>query len=94
MSQKINVSLDEALRLFLFLEELNHFFHSPSKYHDPVAVVEYVEGGMYDKLREMYYHIVPSWLPEDVLRDLEDRPPPAEILKRLRQGSAEPDRNK
>lgn len=78
MSRKIEVNLDDVLRLFLFLEDLNQFFHSPTHYRDPAAVVAYVEGGMYDKLREMYYHLIPAWLPETVRSELENRPSPFE----------------
>ena len=76
MSRKIEVNLDEAMQLFLFLEDLNQFFHSPTHYCNAAAVVAYVEGGMYDKLREMYYHVIPSWLPENILTELENRPSP------------------
>lgn len=78
MSEKIEVSLEEARQLFLFLEDLNHFFHSPTHYSDAAAVVAYVEGRMYDKLREMYYHVIPGWLPGNVLREIENRPSPFE----------------
>jgi hypothetical protein len=76
MRKKIEVSLDEALRLFLFLEDLNQFFHSPTRYYDAATVVAYVEGGMYERLRDLYYHVLPSWLPETVLNELENRPSP------------------
>lgn len=51
MSEKIQVDLDELMELFLFLEDLNHFFHSPTKYSDQETVIAYVEGEMYDKLK-------------------------------------------
>ena len=73
MSDKIEVPLDEVKRLFLFLEELNHFFHQPMHYEDHAAVVKYIEGGMYEQIHSMYYHVVWNWLPPAVQKEIEDR---------------------
>lgn len=76
MSEKIQINLNEVKELFLFLEDLNQFFHSPSNYGDQQQLIAYVEGGMYDKLRRLYYHTVLDWLPPSARKEFEDRPSP------------------
>ena len=76
MSEKIEVDQDEVKQLFLFLEELNHFFHQPMKYGDQAQVINYVEGGMYDKLKVMYYDVVWNWFPPAIQEEFINRPSP------------------
>ena len=76
MSDKIQVELSEVKELFLFLEELNSFFHQPMRYEDQEQVKSYVEGGMYEKLKVMYYDIVWNWLPPAMQKEMLDRPSP------------------
>jgi len=76
MAQKIQVSLDEVIEVFLFLEELNSFFHDPEKYGNQAKLLRYIENGMYDKLHTAYYETVWNWLPEEVQKQIEDRPSP------------------
>jgi hypothetical protein len=75
MSRKIEVKLDEVKRVFLHLEDLNSFFHSPTKFEDIDKVKEYVEN-MYPELQTMYYDIVWNWLPPDVQKQMINRPSP------------------
>lgn len=81
MSEKIQVDLNEMKQLFIFLEELNSFFHQPMKYTDQAQVVAYVENGMYEQLHTMYYDVVWNWLPPSVQKEMEDRPSPFENSK-------------
>jgi hypothetical protein len=76
MDEEIRVSLDEAKEVFLLLEELNAFFHSPSHYKDIDDVIAFVEGGTYDKISRAYYEIVWNWLPKSVQLQIENRPSP------------------
>ena len=73
MNEKVEVPLDEVKRLFLFLEDLNSFFHDPDKYNNQERLVKYVESGMYEKLHSMYYQVVWSWLPPTVQKEIEGR---------------------
>ncbi|HEX8160518.1 MAG TPA: hypothetical protein VF538_01360 [Pyrinomonadaceae bacterium] len=75
MSRKIEVELAEVKRIFLHLEDLNSFFHSPAKYEDAGGVKEYVEK-MYPELQAAYYDIVWNWLPPDVQKQMLNRPSP------------------
>lgn len=75
MSDKIQVEPSELKELFLFLEDLNHFFHQPMHYEDQEQVKSYVEG-MYPKLHSMFYDVVWNWLPPKMQKEIIDRPSP------------------
>jgi hypothetical protein len=89
MSEKIQVVLDEVKEVFLFLEQLNSFFHDPEKYGNQARLIDYVENGMYDKLNHAYYETVWNWLPSKVQKQIEDRPSPFEKIKRVKRPDGE-----
>lgn len=74
----IQVPLQQVKEVFLFLEELNSFFHDPAKYRDAEALVQFVEHGMYNKLHETYYQTVWNWLPPATQTEMENRASPFE----------------
>jgi hypothetical protein len=59
---QIQIPLDEAIRVFRFLERANDLMHQPMGYQDPQQVEAFVEAN-YPELRELYYRIVWNWLP-------------------------------
>jgi hypothetical protein len=77
MSDKVEVDLEEIKQVFLFLEDLNAFFHQPMHYETIEDVKEYVDG-MYPQLHHLFYHVVWNWLPPTVQNEIEDRPSPFE----------------
>jgi len=81
MSERIQIELSEIKEIFLLLEELNSFFHDPDKYRDQTRVIEYVEGGMYDRLHTAYYTTVWNWLPPAAQEEMENRPSPFDDVK-------------
>lgn len=61
----IEVSLEEIIEIFYLLEELNDFFHDPSKYSDKEAVERFITE-KYPSINKGYYKTVWNWLPKDV----------------------------
>ena len=63
--------------MFLFLEDLNAFFHQPMHYEELGQVEQYIDE-MYPNLHRMFYDVIWNWLPPDVQKEIEDRPSPFE----------------
>ena len=75
INRTVEVSLDEVLRVFRTLEELQQFFHQPLHYPDIREVREFlgdVNGGAYRDIHDLYYGVVWNWLPADVRRKIEE----------------------
>lgn len=72
MDTHIKIPLDEARRVFEFLEKAHDLMHQPMAYGDPQQVERFVETN-YAELRDLYYQVVWSWLPEQVRQEIEDR---------------------
>ncbi len=72
MNRKIDVDVDEAIRIFSLLEKLNSLFHQPSKYGDANRVSEFAEIN-YPEIKELYYQVVWKWLPKDVQEEIENQ---------------------
>jgi hypothetical protein len=70
MKRTLEVPLDEAKRLFRFLEKAHDLMHQPMYYRDTEVVDKFV-GKNYAEVKELYYDIVWNWFPEDVQREIE-----------------------
>ena len=70
---QIQVDLDEVKRLFSLLEELHDFLHQPEYYKDTASVQAFLEEGVYEELKRMYYDVVWNWLPSVVQKEMENR---------------------
>jgi hypothetical protein len=71
MTTQIQIPLDEAVRVFRFLEKVHELMHQPLAYQSAHQVERFVEAN-YPEVRELYYGVVWSWLPEKVQVDIED----------------------
>lgn len=71
MDTQIQISLEEALRVFRFLEKAHELMHQPLTYKDPQQVERFVEGN-FAEVHELYYRIVWNWLPEKVRGEIEE----------------------
>ena len=73
MTEKVEISTAEVLRIYRLLEDLNRFLHQPMHYDEHPAVVDWLKGGVYAELSRMYYEIVWGWLPEEQKRSIEEQ---------------------
>jgi hypothetical protein len=71
MERRIEITVDEAKRVFRFLEKVHHLMHQPIYYQDAEVINKFVVEH-YTEAKELYYHVVWSWLPEDVRAEIED----------------------
>jgi hypothetical protein len=74
MNRTVEVSLDEVLRVFHTLENLQQFFHQPLHYPDIREVREFLgnaNGGANKDIHDLYYGVVWNWLPADVQQEIE-----------------------
>lgn len=72
MDEHINVPLEDARRVYDFLEKAHELMHQPMNYKDPQRVERFVEEN-YPELRELYYRIVWHWLPDRIRDSIENR---------------------
>lgn len=75
MERTVEVPLEEVMRLYRTLENLQQFFHQPIHFPDIHAVREFlgdVNGGAYKDIHNLYYDVVWNWLPADVQREIEE----------------------
>lgn len=71
MITQIHIPLDEAVRVFRFLEKIHELMHQPLAYQSTNQVDAFVEAN-YPELRELYYRVVWNWLPKQVQANIED----------------------
>jgi hypothetical protein len=71
MTAQIHVPLDEAVRVFRFLEKIHELMHQPLAYQSAHQVEAFVEAN-YPEARELYYWVVWNWLPAQVQSDIEE----------------------
>lgn len=71
MEMYTTVRLEEIRRVFDFLEKAHDLMHQPLRYGDPQQVSKFVEDN-YEEVKHLYYHTVRNWLPQDVLRKIDD----------------------
>lgn len=62
---KVQVELDEVLRVYRLLESLNELLHQPSRFSKGEEAERYATE-QYPEVRELYYDVVWSWLPAEV----------------------------
>ena len=72
MDKHVKISLEEVRRVFHFLEKANKLMHQPMAYKDPQQVEKFVDDN-YPEVRNLYYHVVWNWLPEEVQREIEEQ---------------------
>lgn len=69
MSAKVEVSVEEIKRVYNLIEKMNEFFHQPYNY----SQVDDFAIKIYPELRQIYYHVVWEWLPDNIKQEIEDR---------------------
>lgn len=68
----VAVPVDEVERVLAMLEEVHDLLHQPLRYRDPEQVDGFARAH-YQELKELYYRVVPGWLPDEVRRRLDER---------------------
>ena len=71
VERRIEITIDEAKRVFRFLEKMNHLLHQPLYYRDSDFVEKFARDN-HDEAKELYYKVVWEWLPDDVRKEIED----------------------
>jgi len=72
MDEYIKVPLEEALRVFVFLEKVHVLMHQPMHVKD-LQYVENFAKENYPEIHALYYNIVWHWLPERAQHDIIER---------------------
>ncbi len=67
--RKIEISLEDAQRVYRLMEEMNDFFHQPEKYNE----TEKFAKKNYEEIRSLYYDVVWNWLPQDIKDDITEK---------------------
>lgn len=72
MAEKIVIDADEVMRVFLFLEGMNSFFHQEDHYQNIGQVQEFAHA-QYPEIRALYYRVVWEWLTPDMQAKILER---------------------
>jgi hypothetical protein len=62
---KKSVEENDLWEVYLLLEEMNRFLHQPMNYQSPSDILEWLQSGVYTKLKHAYYDIGGKWFPLD-----------------------------
>lgn len=76
MSQKIQVDIDEVMKLYILMEDLVAFFHQPMHYETIEDLHKFLgnrDEGAIKEMAEAYYDVIWNWLPEDKRKEIEER---------------------
>jgi hypothetical protein len=71
MTVKVQVELEEVMRVFRFLEKAHELMHQPMTYRAPGQVIRFIDEN-YPEVRALYYEVVWGWIPERTRADIED----------------------
>jgi hypothetical protein len=77
VGRKIEVRLEEAVRLFLVLEKFHEFHCDPTRFEGctggfPPGAIARRSKVIFPELHEVLYYVVLNWLPEDVRQRLRE----------------------
>ncbi len=64
--RKIEISLEDAQRVYRLMEDMNDFFHQPAKYNE----TEKFAKKNYGEIKTLYYDVIWNWLPQDIKDDI------------------------
>jgi hypothetical protein len=82
MKQKhVQLTPEDAWRVYELLEQMNSFLHQPENYADPVRVTEWLGSGVYAELRDLLYGIGTSWF--DIDEETSSVLPPPGVKRRF-----------
>jgi hypothetical protein len=59
------ISIEEAWRLYELIETLHEFLHQPENYKTQDEVTRWLQSGVYDELKRVYYNVLGDWFPVD-----------------------------
>ncbi len=69
---KVEVDLEEVIRVFNLIEKMQAFMHQTEKYND-LNTRESFMRDYYPEVHSLYYDIVWDWLPEEKKKEIEER---------------------
>jgi hypothetical protein len=77
-NRTIEVSLSEAVRVFLLLEELVAFLHQRGHYESLDDLIAWLHKGPYPdgvmrEIADCLYHVVWKWMPPDINEQIDNR---------------------
>lgn len=61
---QVEIPLEELFRVRRLLEELVRFLHQPLHYQEDGKVSEWLDGGVYTELAQVFYKVTWNWLPD------------------------------
>jgi len=67
--ETIEIKLKDFIRIYKTFEEFNRFFHQPMHYPTIEDIEIYIgnkDSGAYSIISEIYYKILPKYLPEEI----------------------------
>jgi hypothetical protein len=64
-SPELTLSKEEAWRIYELLEQMNRFLHQPENYRSPEDVVRWLQSGIYDELKHVFYGTAARWFEVD-----------------------------
>ena len=64
---------DDLMKIFYLMEDLNDYFHQPMNYEN-LDDVEAFAAKIYPRIHEAYYRILWDALPDDLKKEVLDRP--------------------
>jgi hypothetical protein len=71
MKDQISISIEEAVRVFRMLGELNSLTHQPMNFETVDIAKQFAEKN-YPEIKSLYYHVVWNWLPKEVQERIEN----------------------
>ena len=69
--RKVEIPVEELLRLHSLMEKLIVFFHQPLHYQEVEDVVSFLQDGVYQEMSDIFYYHMRDWLPSDITTSLE-----------------------
>jgi hypothetical protein len=56
---------EDAWRLYELIETMHHFLHQPMNYETKADLERWLNSGVYDELKHVYYDVLAKWFPVD-----------------------------
>lgn len=63
--EPIRVSREDAWRIYELMEQMHDFLHQQDNYRTQSEVAEWLDKGVYEELRQVFYRVVAKWFPVD-----------------------------
>jgi hypothetical protein len=75
------LTVEDAWRVYELIETLHEFLHQPENYKTQDDVTRWLQSGVYEELKHVYYDVLGDWFPVDERTG--DVSPPAGVQRRF-----------